>query len=248
MRIALLADIHANLEALNACLRDARERGVDRFIFLGDIVGYGADPAACVDLVAEACATGAQALAGNHDNAVAGSEVGVNGPAAEAIRWTRTILGQAQRDFLAGLPLTIEEDDRLFVHASAHLPGAFPYIQDALDAARSLAATTAWLTVVGHVHRPALYNMTNVGKVLAFVPPIGTETPIPLLTQRRWVAVLGAVGQPRDGNPAAAYGILDVAGRKISYLRVPYDIEAAAAKMRAAGLPSGLWQRLAAGR
>ena len=248
MRIAILADVHANLEALTACIRDARERGFDCMVFLGDIVGYGADPGPCVDLVAEACAKGAQALAGNHDRAAIGAEIGVDGPAAEAIRWTRTVLGAAQREFLAGLPLTIEEDDRLFVHASAHMPDVFPYIQELGDAARSLAATRAWLTVVGHVHRPALYNMTSVGKVMAFAPPTDTETPIPLLTQRRWLAVMGAVGQPRDGNPAAAYGILDVAARTIAYMRVPYDVEAAAGKIRAAGLPQGLWQRLAAGR
>lgn len=248
MRIALLADIHANLEALTACLGDARERGFDRMVFLGDIVGYGADPAPCVEIVAEACAKGALALAGNHDKAVSGPDIGVDGPAAEAIRWTRTVLGEAQRNFLDRLPMTLEEEDRLYVHASAHLLDVFPYIQEARDAARSLAATPAWLTVVGHVHRPALYNMTSVGKVMGFVPPADTETPIPLLSQRRWVAVMGAVGQPRDGNPAAAYGLLDTDARSISYLRVPYDVEAAAAKIRAAGLPQALWQRLAVGR
>ena len=246
MRIALLADIHANLEALSACLVDAADRGVDRMIFLGDIIGYGADPAACVNIVADLCADGAGAIAGNHDRAVAGSEIGVDGAAADAIRWTQTVLGAAERAFLAGLPLTIEEEDRLFVHASADVPDVFPYIQEVRDAARSFAATKAWLTIVGHVHRPALYNMTSVGKLMSFVP--SSDAPIPLMTQRRWLGVMGAVGQPRDGNPAAAYGILDTAARTINYVRVPYDVETAAAKIRAAGLPQFLWQRLMVGR
>ena len=246
MRIAFLADIHGNLQALQACLAAARASGVDRYVFLGDIVGYGADPAACVDIVAEHCAKGALALKGNHDEAVERTSFRLNDIAGVAIDWTRAVLSPDQRSFLAALPLTITDDERLYVHASANAPQAYNYIHGLREAADSLAATEARLTVVGHVHDPALYHISVTGKVMGFIPM--QNNAIPLLPQRRWLAVMGAVGQPRDGNPAAAFGTLDVAKREITYVRVPYDVEAAAARIRAAGLPDRLWQRLSLGR
>lgn len=246
MRIAFLADIHANLEALRACLVDAQARAIDRYVYLGDVVGYGADPGACVDIVAEACEHGASALLGNHDQAVIKSEFKLNDAAQIAITWTQSKLDAAQKTFLAGLPLTITDGERLFVHASAQSPAAFPYIHSLREASDSLIATPAKLTVCGHVHDPALYHIAVTGKVMGFIPIAGT--PIPLSSQRRWLAVMGSVGQPRDGNPAAAYGILDTRTAEITYVRVPYDIDGAAAKIRAAGLPDTLWKRLSVGR
>ncbi len=246
MRIAFLADIHANLEALEAVRRDAAGRAIDRTIFLGDIVGYGADPGACVDIVRDACAAGAGGLLGNHDEAVDASRFKLNGNAEAAIQWTRAVLSADQKAFLAGLPLSITDESRLYVHASAAKSASFPYVHGLHEARDSLMATDAKLAVVGHVHAPALYHMTVTGKVMGFVPII--DTPIPLSTQRRWLAVMGAVGQPRDGNPAAAYGIYDTATNEMTFARVPYDIERAAAKIRAAGLPDNLWQRLSTGR
>ena len=246
MRIAFLTDIHANLEAFRACLADARGRSVDRYVYLGDIVGYGADPGACIDIVAEACQDGAVALMGNHDQAVTRSEFKLNEAAQAAITWTQAKLGPEYKTFLGNLPLTITDGDRLFVHASARTPADFPYIHSLREASDSLIATPAKLTVCGHVHDPALYHIAVTGKVMGFIPIAGT--PIPLSPQRRWLAVMGAVGQPRDGNPAAAYGILDTRKAEITYVRVPYDVETAAAKIRAAGLPQSLWKRLSVGR
>ncbi len=246
MRIAFLADIHANLEALRACLADARGRSVDRYVYLGDIVGYGADPAACVDVVAQACEQGALALMGNHDQAVLSSDFKLNEVAAAAIRWTQTRLDATQKAFLSELPMTIAEGAHLYVHASARTPERFPYVHGLRDASDSLTATQARLTVCGHVHDPALYHIAVTGKVMGFIPIPGT--PIPLSSSRRWLAVMGAVGQPRDGNPAAAYGILDERTNEMTYLRVPYDIDSAAAKIRGAGLPELLWKRLSMGR
>jgi diadenosine tetraphosphatase ApaH/serine/threonine PP2A family protein phosphatase len=247
MRIAFLADIHANLEALEACRVDLRARKVERVVYLGDIVGYGADPGPCLDIVRADCMSGsATALMGNHDEAVEGSRFRLNGNAEAAIQWTRSVLDAEQKKFLAALPMAIEDAGRLYVHASAAKPASFPYVHGLHEARDSLMATQARLAVIGHVHAPALYHMTATGKVMGFVPV--ADTPIPLSSQRRWLAVMGAVGQPRDGNPAAAYAILETASDEITFIRVPYDVERAAAKIRAAGLPDALWKRLSVGR
>lgn len=247
MRIAVLADVHANLEAFRACLDHARGRGVDRIVLLGDLVGYGADPGAVVDLAREAVGAGGLAVLGNHDEAaIRPGATGMNDAAAAAIAWTRERLDPAQRDFLAGLPMTIEEDGFLFVHADASAPARWRYVTDAEAAHRSLEATAAHATVVGHVHRPALYSLGETGKLVTFRPVEGA--PVPLSRGRRWLAVLGAVGQPRDGNPAACYALLETHPLQATWLRVPYDIAAAAAKIRTAGLPLGLAERLFVGR
>lgn len=247
MRLAVLADVHGNLEAFRACLDHARARGAERIILLGDLVGYGADPEAVVDLAMAEVAAGAVALLGNHDEAAIGTAAtGMNDLAALAIGWTRRRLTDGHRRFIAGLPLTHEQDGRLFVHADASAPTRWHYVQDAEAARRCIAATDAHATICGHVHRPALYSLGESDKINAFAPVAGA--PVPLARGRRWLAVMGAVGQPRDGNPAACYGLLDTARCDIAWLRVPYDIEAAAGKIRAAGLPAGLADRLFLGR
>lgn len=247
MRTAFLADIHANLEAMTACLADVAQRGVDRIVFLGDVVGYGADPGPCVDLVCRHVAEGALVVRGNHDESAAGSSAfPMNDVAGTALAWTRSVLTAAQKEFLADLPLQVTDGRALYVHASAAKSAMFPYVHSLREAGESLNATDAALTIVGHVHDPALYHISVVGKVMGFIPIAGA--PIPLSGQRRWLAVMGAVGQPRDGNPAAAYGIFDEARAEITYLRVPYDVERTQAKIRAAGLPEVLAKRLEHGR
>lgn len=247
MRLAILADIHGNLEAFRACLEHARAGGADRVVLLGDLVGYGADPEAVLALAMQEVAAGALALLGNHDEAAAtGRSPGMNDVATAAIAWTHRRLDQAQRRFLAGLPLSAEIDGCLLVHADASDPAAWHYVADAEAARRSLDATAAAITVCGHVHRPALYSLGEAGKLTPFRPVPGA--PVPLARSRRWLAVLGAVGQPRDGNPAACYGMLDTATPDITWIRVPYDVAAAASKIRAAGLPGRLADRLFLGR
>ena len=246
MRIAFLADIHANLEALNACLADVEKRRIDKLVFLGDIVGYGADPGPCVEVVRDYCGKGAVAVLGNHDEAASGeTKFKLNSVAGAAIAWTRSVLKPDQVAFLKALPLQVTDDKRLYVHASAADSASFPYIHSLREAGESLQATPAVFTVVGHVHDPALYHISATGKVMGFIPI--ADTPIPLSSQRRWLAVMGAVGQPRDRNPSAAYGVYDTKLAEITFVRVPYDIETAQNKIRAAGLPDLLWQRLATG-
>lgn len=243
MRTALLADIHSNLEALQACLAHARREGAGRFVFLGDLVGYGADPVACLEIIAGLAEQGAPVVQGNHDAACLGGILpDMSYTARDAIYWTRDQLGARERAFLAGLPLAVAEEDRLYVHASAEQPEAWPYITGTLDAARALAATTARIVLVGHVHEPLLYFTTPGGIPRAFRPVPGV--PLPLSEFRRWLVIVGSAGQPRDGNPAACYATFETASSTLTYFRVPYDTESAGAKIRAAGLPQRLARRL----
>jgi diadenosine tetraphosphatase ApaH/serine/threonine PP2A family protein phosphatase len=252
MRIALLTDIHANREAFEACLEHADRCGAERHVFLGDFVGYGADPAWVVETVMGFCARGALAVLGNHDTAVAHApRKQMRADAQQVIEWTRAHLSEEQLAFLAALPLTEEDGHCLFVHANAWAPDQWEYVDGTMEASRSLRATERRYTFCGHMHEPMLYHMathirtTQMGAVGEFVPVPGS--PIPLMPQRRWLTIPGSVGQPRDGNPAACWALFDDETLELTFHRVPYDHEAAAAKIRAAGLPDFLAARLASG-
>ena len=246
MLIALFADIHANRQAFSACLEQARDHGAKRFVLLGDYVGYGADPDWAVTTVMDLVNQGAMAVQGNHDSAIGNPHEQLNVEAKMVIEWTRGVLGAAQRQFLASLPLEIEDGTNLYVHSEASDPKAWIYVQSVTEAAHSLAATSAQVTFCGHIHQPAIYTMSATAKMTAFTPVTGV--PIQLLQGRRWLAVLGSVGQPRDGNPAAAYAMLDTEKRELTYCRVPYDVDGAAARIRAKGLPTWLADRLLVGK
>ena len=246
MLLAVFADIHANRQAFSACLEAARARGAERMILLGDYVGYGADPEWTVDTVMGLVDAGAMAVRGNHDNAIGSLSESMNAAAQAAIEWTRGRLSAPQRRFLAELPLTLQDDDRLYVHAEAAHPPRWRYVRSAADAAHSIAATDADVTFCGHIHMPALYSMSSAAKMTSFVPTSGVA--VHLLGGRRWLAVIGSVGQPRDGDPAAAFAMLDTSSRELTYCRVPYDVETAASRIRANGLPHWLADRLLIGQ
>jgi diadenosine tetraphosphatase ApaH/serine/threonine PP2A family protein phosphatase len=246
MLTALLADVHANREALTACLADARDAGAERYIFLGDLVGYGPDPVWVVEQVTAMAAQGALVVQGNHDAAAAAETDTMSAVARAAIAWTRQRLSSAHRAFLASLPLDLHEEDRLYVHASSCDPADWIYVLGPREAFQGFRATAQRLIFCGHTHRPALFNESATSLPQQHVPIEGK--PMPLLAQRRWLAVLGAVGQPRDGNPAACYGLFDPAGCRLTYVRVPYDVDVTARKVVAAGLPPALAARLIAGR
>lgn len=243
--LALLSDVHANAEALDACLRHARERGATRFAFLGDLVGYGADPQRVVDRVADLVAEGAVAVKGNHDAAVDAEAGYMNQPAREVLEWTRRTLSAQARAFLARLPLYVRDGDMSFVHASAASPERWDYVDSAGAAWRSLQAASTVYTFSGHIHSQEAYFSTPQGKAVAFHPLPGTEVPLP--ANRCWLALVGSVGQPRDRNPAAAYAVFDVERSRITFHRVPYDHRAAAQRIRAAGLPASLAYRIEKG-
>ncbi len=246
MLIAFLADIHANRPAFEACLRRAREEGAERYVLMGDYVGYGADPEWSVETAMSLVADGAVAVRGNHDNAVGNTREQMNVEAQVAIEWTRGELGQGARQFLEKLPMTVNEESRLYVHADASNPEKWNYVSGVSEAARSLRATTSHITFCGHIHRPAIYSLSATEKMTSFMPATGVS--VPLLPGRRWLVVLGSVGQPRDGNPAASFALFHTGRNEITYCRAHYDIERAASKIREKGLPSALAERLYIGK
>jgi diadenosine tetraphosphatase ApaH/serine/threonine PP2A family protein phosphatase len=245
LRIALLSDIHANIEALNACIAHARDNGAERFAFLGDFVGYGADPSAVVDVVAHNVAQGAIAVKGNHDEAVEATAGYFNDAARAAIEYARENLSAEQRRFLATLPLTVREGDVCYVHASAAAPAKWNYIDSPSEARHCLDATDASYTFCGHLHDQVLYFESMSERMREFRPLPGTA--IPVRDHRRWLAIVGTVGQPRDRNPAAAYTLFDRRRQEITFHRVAYDAAAAADKIRRCGLPASLAHRVELG-
>jgi diadenosine tetraphosphatase ApaH/serine/threonine PP2A family protein phosphatase len=246
MRIALMADIHANWRAFEACLDHARSLRVDRLVFLGDYVGYGPEPHEVVERVMTETARGAIAVLGNHDQALAETRETMIPDAETAITWTRGQLGPEAREFLANLPMQVEDDTRLYVHSSPQANPAWSYVNDEVSAKRALEASQAQKIFCGHTHIPALYGITATGQLISFKPV--PSVPIPIPRRRRWLHVVGAVGQSRDGDPAASYTLLDTDRSEIVHLRVPYDVEAAASAILHAGLPPALAARLQKGR
>ena len=245
MKLALFADIHGNLEAITACLLHARALGAQRFAFLGDLVGYGADPVAVLDLIERYASDGAVVVLGNHDAAALGGAMDMNASAQAAIAWTQAQLGDRQRAFLAGLPLTVRDDDILFVHASAATPERWTYVTSQSEAEQSIKAANTSYVFCGHVHEPILYYMGAGGRPMPFRPVPGI--PIPTGTHRQWLAIVGSAGQPRDRNNRACYALADLDRARLTFYRVAYDHAGAAQKIRSAGLPERLALRLEQG-
>jgi diadenosine tetraphosphatase ApaH/serine/threonine PP2A family protein phosphatase len=250
MKLALLSDLHANRHALLACLDHARRSGATHFAFLGDLVGYGAEPVAVLETVMEMAGRGALVVRGNHDEAAyGGPSCGGTGEQLASL-WTQTQLGEAHRSFLQGLPLTAGFDDTLLVHADPHEPSRWQYLDRPALVGRALgAAQRLWgarKVFVGHVHQQQLYYRAADGHPMAFAPVPGI--PVPLGAHRNWLAVVGSVGQPRDGDTRAMYALFDVAQARLAFHRIAYDHTAAAAAIRAAGLPESFALRLELGR
>jgi diadenosine tetraphosphatase ApaH/serine/threonine PP2A family protein phosphatase len=243
--IALLADVHSNLEALDACLAHARQNGAGRYAFLGDLVGYGADPLAVIDTVARYAAEGGIVVKGNHDAAVEKRAGYMNDATSEAIEWTRAALPDDRKAFLAQLPLCLRDGAMCFVHASAASPERWEYVDSPAAAQKSVAAAQVAYTFSGHVHDQMLYFQSSGGKMSAFRPLQGSA--VSVRGHRSWLALVGSVGQPRDRNPAAAYALFDSAREQITFHRVAYDHLAAARKIRNAGLPGSIAYRVEMG-
>jgi len=245
LRIALLSDIHANVGALRACLKHAGEHGAERFVFLGDLVGYGADCDAVMDIVTRYTLAGAITLMGNHDEAIAKSSSYFNESAKAALDLARASLGAEHKRFLAALPLLQRGDQQCYVHASAAMPERWSYIDSPTAAKRCVDAAQATYTFCGHVHDQLLYFENQRGRMCEFRPVPGTA--IPVSSRRRWVAIVGSVGQPRDRNPAAAYALFDRGAELLTFYRVSYDALAAADSIRKSGLPESLAHRVERG-
>jgi predicted phosphodiesterase len=244
--IALFADIHSNLQAFQACLADARGMCASRYVFLGDYVGYGGDPGPVLDIVQDMCAKGAVAVKGNHDDMAADFDRLMNPSAARAANWTRAQLSVDQIAFLNALPLTLVEEDRLYVHADASAPEKWRYVTNCDTARQSLEAHDARIIFCGHVHQPTIYNLGRDDHLTKFKPE--EDYMVPLLTSRRWHIVVPSVGQPRDQKPMAGYALYDPEKSELIIRRVYYDVEAASTRILEAGLPQGLAMRLYGGQ
>jgi diadenosine tetraphosphatase ApaH/serine/threonine PP2A family protein phosphatase len=246
VKTAVVTDLHANREAVETVMAHAREQGAQQWALLGDFVGYGADPAWVVDLVRELASQGAVVVQGNHDLAtVLGANPMMRIEARTVIEWTRARLDESQLEFLRALPFSQRRDGCLFVHANAYAPDQWDYLLNANLALRSMLATECRYTFCGHLHEQRLFHAGDTGRAGEYVPKPGA--PILLRADRQWLVIPGSAGQPRDGNPAAAYAIFDDAENSITYHRVAYDHVQAADKIRAAGLPLRLAARLQTG-
>jgi diadenosine tetraphosphatase ApaH/serine/threonine PP2A family protein phosphatase len=241
MRVAVLSDIHANLHALQAVLADVAVEEPDELWCLGDVVGYGPSPNECCAVVREEAQL---TLCGNHDLAVIGALdlAEFSGEAARAAQWTKDVLDAENRAWLGSLQPTAEREHAELFHASPRDP-VWDYVLSEQVALESLVLTHASVVLVGHSH-VALALSTDGTDISGGLAPDATDVS---LGERRWLLNPGSVGQPRDGDPRAAWLLVDFEAGRAVFRRVAYDVEATQSEIRAAGLPGALASRLAHG-
>ncbi|PYJ87398.1 MAG: metallophosphoesterase [Verrucomicrobia bacterium] len=240
MKYAVIADIHANLEALRVVLEDAKKQNCTHYVCLGDVVGYNANPKECLDIIRD---TGMPCVKGNHDE-YCSSETnleGFNPHAAEAIQWTRQQLTEEDRQWLKELKYIRLVASFQIVHATLDGPQRWGYVFDRLAAAASFTYQNTAVCFFGHTHVPVAFIRDSVVRG-------GTYSKFKIEPGRKYFVNVGSVGQPRDGNPKAAYAIYDMDEGSVELRRLDYDISAAQAKIMAAGLPPRLAERLALGK
>ena len=247
MRYLIISDIHANLEAFESVLAASSDSSYDRVLLLGDLVGYGADPNAIVDRVR--AMPDVTVIRGNHDKVAAGIEStdGFNHLARVAITWTADVLTPANRTYLTELPAGPSAVDQHVEICHGTPFDEDVYIFDDLDALRALRTASRPLCLFGHTHVPAAFCLAG-GELQLVGPPRGERFQIRLDQDTGYLVNCGSVGQPRDGDPRAAFGVLDTEAQALTIRRIPYDVAGAQAKIIAAGLPDVLAQRLGMGR
>lgn len=250
MKLALLSDIHANIQAFEACLAHARQQGAQQFALLGDLVGYGGDPVAVIERAQQLAHGGALLVKGNHDAMAVAPPAVVNSVGDSTAAWTHAQLSASQRDWLDHLPMTLQQQKLMLVHASLDGPELWRYVIDQRAAGASLDAAAAMTEVRyvfgGHVHQQTLYYRGAGSGLMKFTPTPGVVLPVP--QHRHWLATIGSVGQPRDGNPQAMYALFDTEKLQLTFQRVDYDHHLAATAIRQAGLPALFADRLGQGR
>jgi diadenosine tetraphosphatase ApaH/serine/threonine PP2A family protein phosphatase len=242
MKYALLSDIHSNLEAFQAVVKDLECEKVDYVCFLGDIVGYGADPNQCIDLLQGLTA---QVVAGNHDWAAVGlTDTTYFNPAAKsAIDWTSEQISNSHRKFLKNLPLTNMLPPIQLVHATPCKPETWDYIFSPREALDGFNSCEQQICFIGHSHSPVSFVENREGEV-SLLP----DSSFQLRDEYRYIINVGSVGQPRDGDPRAAYGIYNTEDSSFTLKRVVYPFEETQEKIMEAGLPPFLASRLSEGR
>ncbi len=245
MRLAVFADIHGNQEALEAFITDVSMRRIDRYMCLGDIVGYGANPNECIELVRSL--PRANVILGNHDAAALWmtSPYSMTQDATEAILWTMEQLTPDNANFLKNLNPTIKMGNMLFSHANPYNPMAWRYVVDRKYAARTFSRTGEKLLFVGHSHEPLMITRNNFFKISFRTP--GENAVADVDNAKRQIVNCGSVGQPRDRNPKASYLIYDTREDKFEFYRLAYNYRKTADKISAAGLPRFLSSRLSKG-
>ena len=240
MKYGILGDIHGNLEALEAVLEEMDRSGVEKYISVGDLVGYGANPCEVISRVRE---IGATVVAGNHDFAAV-EKLNIdffNTYARESALWTRKTLSEEDKEFIRTLRLVEQEANFTVVHSTLYSPELFEYIQTSYDAHLAFEQQTAPLSFMGHSHVPVnFFNRKNVS--------FNMETDVPVDDSIRTMVNVGSIGQPRDENPDSVCCIYDTEEKMVWVNRIDYDIEKAGAKILAAGLPEILAERLKYGR
>lgn len=240
MKFAIIADIHGNLDAFQVVLEDAKKQQVTHYACLGDVVGYNANPKECLDIVR---AMNMPCVKGNHDEYCSSEEhlEGFNPAAAEAVNWTRTQLSDEDRQWLRDLKYTRMVTNFTIVHATLDGPQRWGYVFDKLAAAASFTYQNTSVCFFGHTHVPVAFMKDSVVRG-------GTYSKFKTEPGKKYFVNVGAVGQPRDNNPKAAYVLYDTVDGTIEIRRLDYDIAAAQKKILAAGLPERLAERLAYGR
>jgi diadenosine tetraphosphatase ApaH/serine/threonine PP2A family protein phosphatase len=247
VRYAVLSDVHGNLEALTAVLADAASEAALAILCLGDMVGYGADPIPCIELLGE---RSARIVAGNHEYGALGlADLRWFNPAARAAAlWTRDQLGADHEGYLSGLPLTSAVGEATCVHASPRRPEEWDYLVSEEDGYGAFGDFATRLCFVGHSHLPAVWSLGSSGRAYEDLTGPGChDRRISFQNGQRYIVNVGSVGQPRDRDPRAAYILWDEEERTVWLRRVLYDHKAAAAKILRAGLPRVLADRLAHG-
>ena len=240
MRYAILGDIHGNLGALDTVLADIEATGVDRILSVGDVVGYGAAPAACIDRLRERDAI---VVKGNHDAACTGEleDLTFNRFARLALEWTRSQLGRQDQAWLRSLPLLVTLEHLELAHGSLDEPSRFEYVRTTGDAGPSLDSLKRPIGFVGHTHVPiALLRPTEAGGRTAYAP----ELDVDLSESEASLVNVGSVGQPRDEDHRTGWVLYDAAAGLVRMVRLEYDIDREAARIREAGLPRVLGDRL----
>ena len=241
MYYAVLSDVHANLEALEAVLRDADKRNIEDILFLGDAVGYGPDPNECVELLERRCKI---LIAGNHDWGVTGlTDINYfNEYARYAIEWTMGVITDAHSKLLRSLPAGKEskDDDMLLVHSTPREPEKWHYLLTLRDAEMNFDYFDNTFCFLGHSHQPFIIEKVPSGELLEY-----TET-ARIKKSSRYIINAGSVGQPRDGDARASYIV--IGNSEVEIVRIPYNIEGVQEKMRKEYLPYPLIERLATGR
>ncbi|MGQ0571320.1 MAG: metallophosphoesterase family protein [Armatimonadota bacterium] len=239
----MISDIHANLEALDAVLAHLDRAHPEQLVCLGDFVGYGPDPNACIERLRPRLHA---AVLGNHDQAALGLRPidDFNLFAQEAIVWTQQTLDPPSRAFLSDLVPRVEFESVLLAHGSPRQP-VDEYILDTRIARASFVADSFRIALVGHTHQPAVFVQSSQRVNTQGLLP---EVPLALRPTHRYIINVGSVGQPRDGDARAACLILDADAQTVTLFRVPYPVEHTQRKMEAAGLPIPLIERLALGR